>query len=159
MKFWLPVSIHQICRAKSVNPEKKKQLNQLIIDKLAAPLWREEVRDKQVRCACVSACWWKRAHKGVTPPVQMQLLTVCASWRKQGLLWKDRPKKMSKETEHEKGSRHLFKLVSAVLQAAAMVPGIFHHQCLADYELKLYLKEMLSTENQESSKRKAVSGV
>lgn len=32
---------------------------------------------------------------------------------------------MSKEIEHEKGSRHLFKLGSARLQAAAMIPGLF----------------------------------
>lgn len=101
----------------------KNQLNQSIIDKLAAPLWRQEARGKQVRSAC--ACRWRRAHDGGTVQLHLQVLTACAARRKQDLLWKDGPKKMSKETEHEKGSRNSFQLGSGRLQAAAMIPGLF----------------------------------
>lgn len=64
IKFWPLFSIHQIyC-------ESNHQQSQLFIDKVVAPVWSQEVgevRGKQkVRCACISACCWKKAHNGVT---------------------------------------------------------------------------------------------
>lgn len=100
----------------------KNQLNQLIIDKLAAPLWRPEVAEVIASRSDVPVFL---PADGVTAQVHMQLLPACAAWRKEDLLCKDGPKKISKETEHAEGSRHLFKLSSARLQEAAMIPGLF----------------------------------
>lgn len=91
------------------------------------------------------------------------MLTACAASGKESLLWKDGPKRKSEETQHEKGSRHLFKCSSVGLQAATMIPGLFPASGYKSVPGKLPAKNIyqrvLSTQNQDISKRKTVSGI
>lgn len=73
------------------------------------------------------------------------------------------PRGKSEETQHEKGSRHLFKCSSVGLQAATMIPGLFPASGYKSVPGKLPAKNIyqrvLSTQNQDISKRKTVSGI
>lgn len=164
MKCWLLFSIHQIYR------ENKNQLSQLIIDEAAAPLWSQEVGEargeQKVRSACVSACCWKTAHNGMTAQkaaTDKDCLLLVLPGGRRARSGKTDTRGSLKRWNMKRDQGICLNEVQQGCRQQQSCQDFFQHQtlnqCLAGYQLKICLKGMLSTQNQEISKRKAISGI